>query len=267
MQELAKKTKDPSLAKEDGYPICYPTSFLPLDYRNGLKVSYESMDMNTRYTYDAIGINSGAMVMFIGKNGSGKTAIAIQAATSIAQRFKNSCVLHLDLERGTNKMRIKMLSGWDALTIQNKYILSSNINTPETVKQTIVMHCKNKLLAAANNPSEACYFTGLYDMMGQPIYELVPTIVLLDSIPMLYKGNEEGATNQIVGAHTAKAISDLVKTVVPMCKKANVLFFVINHINDKISTNSFIPQQAQNNYLTQSESLPGKHGFARDKAV
>lgn len=261
IQELAKKTKDPSLAKEEGYPICYPTTFLPLDYRNGLRVSYRTIDEQINYSYDAIGMNAGRLSMFVGKNGSGKTALAIQMAASIVQRFRNSVVIHLDPETGTNKMRISNLTGWSARAIEEKYILSSNINTPDSVKTVITRHCRNKLLQAVNNPKESCYFTGLYDIYNKPIYEIIPTVFIIDSIPMLYKGAEEGESSNMTAAISAKAITDLVKTITPLCKKANVLVFAINHIQDNINTNAFIPQQAQNNYLTQSEKIPGKAYF------
>lgn len=256
MNDLAKKTKDPSLAMETGYPICLPTSFLPFDYKNGLEVSYQHTSGECLYKYDAIGINGGSLIMFIGKNGSGKTAIAIQMATSIAQRFANSAVIHYDLEKGTNKMRIAMLSGWNSTMIENKYFLTRNINTIEMIKRSVIMHCKSKLMAVANKTEGAKYFTGILDIYGRPVYEIVPTFVILDSIPMLYRGNEEGESSNMEGARTAKEISDFFKTVLPWCEKANVCFYAINHLNQKIST-GFIPTQAQNNYLAQDESIYG----------
>ena len=145
MQELAKKTKDPSLAAEDGYPILIPTTFPPFDYRNGMMVDFNTVDDKFHVQYPTAGLGSGSMVMFIGLNGSGKTAAAIQMATSIAGRFKNSIVIHDDLERGTNKMRVKILSGWTSQMIERKYILRSRSSTSQNFKQSIYRHIQRKL--------------------------------------------------------------------------------------------------------------------------
>lgn len=261
MKELAKKTKDPSLAIEEGYPILIPTTFTPFDYKNGMMVDLTTVDEKFHYTYPTAGLGSGSMVMFIGLNGSGKTALAIQMATSIVGRFKNSIVIHDDLEKGTNKMRVKLLSGWSSAMIESKYILRSRSSTSNNFKQSIFTHIKRKLELVDQYPDEMTYFTGTYDVYGKPVYEIIPSVYILDSLPMLQDvDNDEKAFMNMTnmdGARNAKTNADIFKKVVPLLGKANVLLFVINHINNKIEANPFSHTQAQNNYLGQNESIVG----------
>ena len=262
MQELAKKTKDPSLAMEDGYPILIPTTFTPFDYKNGMMVDLTTVDDKYHYTYPTTGLGSGSMVMFIGLNGSGKTALAIQMATSIVGRFRNSVVIHDDLERGTNKMRIKLLSGWSSAMIENKYILRSKSSTAKNFKQSIFTHINNKLQLVQQYPDQMMYNTGTFDVYGKPVYEIVPSVYILDSLPMLQdvdSADEKSFLNatNMDGARNAKTNAEIFKKIVPMLGKANVLLFVINHINNKIEANPFSHSQSQNNYLGQGESIVG----------
>ena len=263
MQELAKKTKDPSLAMEDGYPILIPTTFPPFDYRNGLMVDMDTVDNKTHITYPTMGLGAGSMVMFIGLNGSGKTAAAINLATSITGRFRHSIVIHDDPEKGTNKMRVKILSGWSSAMIENKYILRSKSTTIDNFKNSIYKHIERKLQLVQQYPSEMMYNTGVLDVHGNPVYEIIPSVYILDSLPMLQdidKVDEKSimADTNMDGARNAKKIGSTLKKIVPLLGKANVLLFVINHINNKIEANAFVHTQAQNNYLGQGEAIVGE---------
>jgi RecA/RadA recombinase len=252
--ELGKKLKDPSLAKEDGYPICIPTTLTPFDYRNGMKVCLETRDQMAEYQYDAIGLGTGSLNMLIGKNGCAKTAAAIQMGCGIAQRFPSSFVTHLDMENGTNKMRVKNLSGWNSGMIDDKYFIKSGPLPIETVKKLVIAQAESKLRLRIQYPDLTTYFTGTYDVNGNKVYEMVPTVIILDSVPMLYESS--GEMSNMDGARTAKAIADMVKTIMPYLVKANIIFIAINHINQKINT-GFLPTPSQNNYLGQDESISG----------
>ena len=106
------------------------------------------------------------------------------------------------------------------------------------------------------------YNTGVMDVYGNPVYEIIPSVYILDSLPMLQdidmadEKNVIGMTN-MDGARNAKTNADIFKKIVPLLGKANVLLFVINHINNKIEANPFSHSQSQNNYLKQGESIVG----------
>lgn len=69
LNDMSKKMKDPNIADEVGYPISYATSFLPFDYRNGIRVNTMHMYEDIEYIYDSVGIGEGSINMVIGKTG------------------------------------------------------------------------------------------------------------------------------------------------------------------------------------------------------
>ena len=58
-----------------------------------------------------------------------------------------------------------------------------------------------------------------------------------------------------VVAQSARVNAQIFRRLTPKLKAANVILFVINHINPKIET-GFMPTQGQTIYLDQGESLP-----------
>lgn len=260
INEIAKKTKDPSLASEQQLPISYLTTFLPLDYMNGMRVTNEMYTDDKVIVYDSLGLSAGSINMFIGPPGCGKSTFAIQAATAITQRFKNSVILHEDLETATSKSRIRTISGWNSRHIQNKYIIRDEGISTDSFHKRVQLHCEQKLKLYKERPEDVTYFTGLIDIHGKPVYRLIPTVVILDSLPLLNPlgiTKEEELAGNMSAAQVAKLNKQVFSRLTPLLKAANVLLFVINHINQNISINMFQPAKAQINYLKQNESLPG----------
>ena len=184
MANLSKKMKDPSLSKESGYPISYLSSFLPLDYKNGSHIVMDCFDGNN-YSYDSLGIEEGSMVMVIGKTGSAKTTLVVQTAASIVQRFKNSCIIHEDIESGISIPRIKNITGWSSQMINSKYALRNAGISSETFFLRASTHCDQKMKMAMEFPQEMTYFTGTFDVQGNPVYKIIPSVIILDSLPLL----------------------------------------------------------------------------------
>ena len=52
INDLAKKFKDPSMNDRATYSIAYPTTILPLDYVNGLRVGVTELNKDITYSYD-----------------------------------------------------------------------------------------------------------------------------------------------------------------------------------------------------------------------
>lgn len=261
MQAMAKKFKDPGLCDEQGYPISYPTGFFPFDYRNGLRVYTSHMTEDVSYVYDSIGIGEGSIVMVIGKTGTAKTTWVIQTAAGIVQRFPNSVIIHDDIESGTNKSRISNITGWDSRRIQNQYILRDKGINSDNFFTRVKTHCDRKVELAEKMPNELTYFTGIIDIYGKPVYQIIPTVYILDSLPLLVPKDmteEEKIAGNMSAAQVAKLNTQTFKRLTPELKKANVILFVINHINQNININPFAPKQAQINYLKQDEVLPGR---------
>lgn len=259
MSDLAKKYKDPSLSQEMSFPVSYPTSILPLDYMNGIRSYITELDRDITYNYDSIGIEEGSIVMLVGKPGCGKTSLAIQAATSIARRYPESIILHEDAEGGTSIPRILSLSGWTTRELIKQYSpRNSGINS-DSFFERVNSFCQKKIELAEQYP-ELKYFTGIIDYEGKPVYKLVPSFVILDSLAMLGpKGmtEEEKLAGNMSAAQVAKLNKQVFVRLAQPLKQANVIMFIVNHLNQNISINPFAPKSAQTNYLSADESIPG----------
>lgn len=184
--EMSKKLKDPSIADEVGYPISYATSFLPFDYRNGIRVNTQHMYEDMEYIYDSVGIGEGSINMVIGKTGSAKTTFVTQAVCAMMLPFLGrSLLLHFDLEGGISKPRIQNVTGWNSRLIEKHIILKSKGITSESFFEQVSKHCEQKIRNAILKPEFGTYDTGVIDMYGDRKRVIVPTFVILDSLPLL----------------------------------------------------------------------------------
>ena len=115
-----------------------------------------------------------------------------------------------------------------------------------------------------NNYDDYSYDTGLLDESGDPIIKLQPTVYLLDSFAMLMPekfATEDEMSGQMSTTATAKANAKIFRTIIPLLKAANIILFVINHINQKIDINPMAKTKAQINYLKQDEIKELDHNY------
>lgn len=259
--DMSKKLKDPSIADEVGYPISYPTSFLPFDYRNGIRINTTHMYEDMEFVYDSIGIGEGSINMVIGKTGTAKTTWVMQAVASMMLPFLGrTMATYYDLEGGITKSRIQNVTGWNSRLIEKHISLKDKGINSEMFFETVVKHCELKLKNIQEHPEIMTYDTGLFDMYGKRRRTIVPSFIILDSLPLLAPKNmseEEKIAGNMSAAAVAKINTQIFKRLTPTLKAANVILFVINHINQNININPFAPKQAQINYLKQEETLPG----------
>ena len=258
--ELGKKLKDPTLAQRATYPISYPTTFLPLDFANGIRSEVTELNKDITYIYDSIGIGEGSINMFVGKTGSGKTTICEQIAASIAGRFKYSHILHDDLENGASLSRIGILTGWDSRRLYKNYILKQGGITSNVFYNRIKAYCDLKLRLVIEHPEAYTYFTGTFDVTGKPVFKPIPTVWIMDSLALLAPGEmseEEKVTGNMTGSQTAKANAQIFKRLAQPIKSANIILLIVNHLNSNIKINMFDNKGSQINYLGQDEVIPG----------
>lgn len=254
-EEISKR-KDKILYKEAECNVGYPTGLLSLDYKNGSRIVSE-FDDGRVIEYESIGLVDGRYCLFIGKPGTGKTTMAVQAACKIAEAFDESIILHDDLERATTRSRIRQVSGWSARMIEDKYSIRDAGITSETFYQRLMTHAQIKI----ENYKEFSYDTGYIDELGRPIIKLVPTIYIVDSLPLLVPNSVVDESGELSGnmaaAMAARVNAGIFRRIIQQIGRANILLFVINHITKKIEINPFIRTQAQINYMSQDEQLPG----------
>lgn len=246
-REQAKKTKNPAQINEMQHSVAYPFGFLTLDFLNGHIVEIGDK------LYPQVGVVDGSINAIISRSGGGKTTFAIQGAGNIIRPFKTSCVFFDAAEVGTVLGRAMDLSGLDPYEFKDRFIIRDSGITTDSVYERIKMIYDIKMA----NYNDYVYNTGMIDHYGSPITKLEPTVYIMDSLKMIMpeKIQVDEATN-MAGAQTAKANADMFTRLLPMCRAANIIIIIINHITTDVNT-GVMPKKSQLAYLKQGESLPG----------
>lgn len=250
------KLKDYRMKVETEFPVAYSTGFLNFDFTNGTLVHAKNPNTQQHYKYYSVGITDGSMVMVIGRSASGKTTWAIQSAANIIRPFKTSAIFHDDVEGGINETRKLKLSGFTENELQDRYVSRNTGITAENFYERVKMIHDMKL----ENREAYEYDTGIFDNNGNRIFKLEPTVYILDSLAMLMPEKfvtEDDLSGQMSATATAKTNAMIFKRVIPMLKAANIILFIVNHINQKVDINPMQRTKAQVSYLKQGETLPG----------
>ena len=253
-REKTSKLKDSSRHEEGQMSVGYSTGFLSFDFMNGCKVFGKRDDQ--RFQYYSLGVRDGSMIMVIGRSGCGKTTWIVQTASNIIKSFKTACIFHDDIEGGVNDTRRIELTKFVDGTIKDRYIYRNSGITGESFYERIKMIHDLKV----ENRSDFEYDTGLYDEYGDRIFKLEPTVYILDSLSMLMSetyADEDELSGQMAATATARMNASIFKRVIPLMKRANIILFVVNHINEKVELNQFARTKAAVSYLKAGETLPG----------
>lgn len=253
-------------------PIAYPTGYPFIDYANGQTVQVLGKNDEIIEEYDSVGMVGGTMVTVLADSGLGKSTFVQQAAIEIIRPFENSFVIHEDIEQAAHINRIYNVSRMKSSWIKSHYRIYQDAHA-ETVVTRCIEHAKTKL----NNRKEFTYKTGLKDMFGDEIISLVPSVVIIDSLAVMRSADSSlidetslgkkapaskesdldgSLKNNMSGARNAKFNSEAFKQLLPWCKKANIILFVINHINKKIST-GFVKSARDLIGLGEDEAVSG----------
>ena len=152
--------------------------------------------------------------------------------------------------------RREILTGFHGEELDNKIIYRNAAVTAETFYKRIHTIYEEKM----NNRDLYEYNTGFLNSRGEPIYKLIPTIYILDSLAMLTtdKLTElDELSGQMGATSIAKSNTSVFKGIIPKLKAANIMLYSINHINDKIEINAFTHTKATIAGLKPGETLPG----------
>jgi RecA/RadA recombinase len=256
-QEKVAKIKDAGINRTAEFDIGYSTGFHEIDFLNGTVVHVDGNDRN--FTYNCVGIIDGSANSIIGRSGSGKSTLCIQMAGNIIRPFVKKGLptgLYIeDIEGSLPLARKEFLLGLNREEL-NKYvhIRNSGITTENVFESIRTIHD-----IKVENRKEFEYDTGYYDTDGNRIFKLVPTVFIIDSLPMLLPedvANADEIEGQMVASNIAKTNAQLVKKMTQLQKDANIIILTVNHINPDIQM-GFIPKPAQISGLKQGERLPG----------
>lgn len=252
--KVAKSKDTAGMGKEAVFDVMYPTGFISLDYLNGTMVHVCSDEVNM--TYKSIGILDGSSNTVIGRSGCGKSTLVVQIMGNIARKNPNIDLYIDDIEGSLPEMRKQFLLGLSQEDISSRVHMRNTDITTENVYQQIKMIHDLKL----ENRTDFEYDTGLYDIHGNRIFKLVPTLYFIDSFAMLLPNDiatdEDMATNGTTATSTAKMNTQLIKKISQLLKGANIILFTVNHIMDDIQM-GFLPKPVQVAGLRQGERLPG----------
>lgn len=245
-REQVKKTKDISMINEQQHSVAYSTGFLNIDFLNGT-----ILNINDK-KYFEVGIVDGSINAVIARSGSGKSTICAQWASNIIRPFPTACVYMDNAESGFLLSRAMQLSRFSQEEFQRRFIMrDAGINTESIYQRIRLIHD-----IKVDNPEEYTYDTGIVDEYGKPVIKFEPTVYILDSLKaILPKKLTEDEGSNMNGATTARVNSDVFLRLVPLCREANIIMLIINHITKK-GIGSF-PEKSDLAYLKQDESLPG----------
>lgn len=245
---------DYNMKNEATDEVGYPTGFLNFDFTNGFIA--EELDPSTAKVnqYFNLGITDGTFVTFIGNTGTGKTTFVCQIAANIARQFKTATIFEDSVEGGLTFTRRLSLSLFTAEEYKKRYIIRNTGITAENFYKRIKMIHDMKI----QNKDKFIYDTGHKDMYGNPIMKLEPTIYILDSIAMIMPekyAEEDELSGNSAAAASARVITQIFRTIIPMLKAANIILIGINHILEDVSMNA-MPKKVSVPYLKQGERMP-----------
>ena len=258
-EEKMSKIKDTTVDQDAEFDVMYSTGFLSIDYLNGTVVHVKDKKLDREFQYNACGIVDGSTNTIIGRSGSGKSSLLMQIAGSIVKPFirkgKNSEIFIDDIEGSLPEPRKSFLVGLtsdefaDHVKLRNK-----GINTQNVYQRIQAIHD-----VKIENEKDYRYDTGVYDLEGNRIFKYIPTVYIIDSLPMLLPKDlldEEELGGSMSASSIAKVNTQLLKKISQLCKEANIILFSVNHILDEIQM-GFMPKPVQISGLKQGERLPG----------
>lgn len=234
--------------------ISYETGFDCFDYRTGCIVDVQGENGKIECSYPSLGILGGTMNEFIAEAGVGKTTLALQIAANIARKFISSMIILYDMERSTTPSRLSSVTNFTKEEFEQKIVHKQEDCYVEDIIEMIAGIANLK----RENRKDFEYDTGRKDDFGRPIISLEPTIVIIDSIPLLASKNSklEEIEGQTLGGRVALLLSQFFNKILPMMKAANIIVFAINHLKEKPQMGGF-GTKSPLMYLSNTKSVPG----------
>lgn len=235
----------------------FKTDFLPFDFYNGYRLYIKDKNgLDTDTWWPNVGLFNGTFVTVCGNTGVAKTSFTVQSAANIVRNINNASIIHFDLETSSNISRIQTLTRFSVEELEEKYQLIQNKFYIEDVFEIIKKIAKYKV----ENKKDFWYKTNRVDEFGKPIELYVPTIIIIDSLPLFVTKDvdgEDGMMGLTYAGRVARQITQFYQRLTPVLTEANIIVYAINHIKDKIDINPMQKSQADIMYMAQNKTMPG----------
>ena len=262
-KDAISKIKEPGINSEAGFDVMYSTGLPEIDFLNGTIIHVEDKANNRNFSYNSVGIIDGSTNAIIGRSGSGKSTLAFQIVGNIVRPFledgKEANVFIDDIEGSLPEARKYKLLNLTNEQFKAHVDLRNTGITAENVARRIQELHDIKI----GDKKKYTYDTGLYDLEGNRIFKLIPSVYMIDSFAMLMPkdvADNEELGGSMTASSIAKTNTSLLKKISQLCKEANIILISVNHIMDDIQM-GFIPKPAQISGLKQGERLPGGKTF------
>lgn len=254
LKEMRSEHKKDCMFDNVEFPVSYPTGIPILDQRLGSK--YSVMLSNGEYkTEYRLGLPCATHTMLFGPSQSFKTTTAVQIAWNVTSRFgEDSIVVHCDVERSYTMKRIKDVTGATSEELDNKYVLRQNINNVDEILGIIVEIAEKKL----KEPERYMYDTKQVDYMGKPIHMMIPTFVIVDSLPSLVGATTDTSEIGSITNGMREAIEKgrFYRNSLEYMGKANINVITINHMGVAMSMPGS-PARKQLPFMPGNAAVPG----------
>lgn len=234
MDDIASRDKSGLLSSDDN-TVSYPTGFLALDYANGYESIIRQYETGNLLIRKNLGIPKGTIVSVIGNPGTGKSTLAFQVAWNIVAPFPGGGVFYVDCEKTMNKERVDRILGID-FTENRMKLLKGAVSIEE------VLHLFRHICAVKKEKGKEYMYLvpdGSYD--GQPYYEYVPTVMIIDSLPSFNSKEYEIETlgTNVDQMRAAKDITRFFTNFIDDAWKYNIILMTINHVRKASQLNQF----------------------------
>ena len=221
-----------------------------------------------------VGIKQGMIATFVGPSGSGKSTVAQQTAINILKQDDDAVLYIFDIEKSNEHKRCRQISGiskeeYERDWKEKRIFIKKTLTTNEGLQTLIDGIYASKMEIGAD--LKMTVKDGRYSAdalkrakeIREATNNFPPTIIIIDSLAVLAPANMTGQTN-LVGARDgmanaaiAKANNALFKSSLEKCFEANIMIFVVNHIETLISTDMYGGDKRPLKFLKSGETLPG----------
>ena len=196
------------------------------------------------------------------------TTLASQIAANIIRQYKYANVIHFDCENRFDISRCETITQLPSSYFDKehgeRYMIRTGHCGLDIIQEMIVKTYVSKMKLK----HDLMVSTGFKDEFGHEVMIFQPTVIIIDSITTVLNEtfnpesqreatDAEKMRSNTEGARDAKTLKGFFKDIIPLCKEANIIIYGINHINQNMSMNAFLPVARQQNFLKQDESIPG----------